>query len=688
VSDDRIDRGSYRPHLDGLRAVAVYLVVAFHAGASRLAGGFIGVDVFFVLSGYLVTNLLLRELDGPDGGRIDLARFYARRMRRLLPAAVVTLAATVVVFREVANPLQLDAAVDAIRAAALYVSNWYFIEQSTDYFAEDLTSSPVLHFWSLSVEEQFYFVWPLLLLGLHRLSRRFGTRQAAALRIAVAGLALASVSAALLLATSRPERAYFGTDTRAYQLLAGALLALSPMAAAAVGRRLRSPAVRTLAGTALLGALLVLATTWLDVGPVSRGVLTTVTTVALLIALEAGEGGLGRAVLSLPPVVYLGKISYGTYLWHWLVVIVLGLQFDLTPTQTLAVTAAVATGLASLSFQVLESPVRTSVRLDRSRRAVIAAGLAASLLVAVAVAPRVTEPSGGVVASSADSGVSAPGAIDEADEVADATVPAEALGVAFTDNFDYDACPSSGSTLCTLAEGEGLMAVVVGDSHAGVWATMLADLAQAEDMTLLGGLLSFCPWPRGIRYPGAGPDCYADQDDLFDRLLPEADPDIVFLSHRAFDDPNDPLQVRDVDAGLVGGAARDEAVAQRARETVQALVADGRTVVIFEPIPVAPTDLDPLACLSTATSHTASCRFLVQREPTPEDLVLRELDAAHEQVVSIDADRLTCPYLPICDPVLEGLVVRRDGNHLTATYARSLEDDIEAVLVAHGVLDG
>ena len=127
----------YRPHLDGLRAVAVYLVVAFHAGVARASGGFIGVDVFFVLSGYLVTGVLVRDLEGPDG-RIGLARFYARRARRLLPAAAVTLVVTAIVFGSIGGRVEVLDARNAIRAASLYVANWHFIAKSADYFAADL----------------------------------------------------------------------------------------------------------------------------------------------------------------------------------------------------------------------------------------------------------------------------------------------------------------------------------------------------------------------------------------------------------------------------------------------------------------------------------------------------------------------------------------------------------------------
>ena len=161
--DARVAPSVYRPHLDGLRAVAVYLVVLFHAGIGRFDGGFIGVDVFFVLSGFLVTQLLLRDLAG--AGSIRFARFYARRFRRLLPAAFVALVVTALLFVAV-DPVEALASVRSFQAAFLYSANWYFIGASTDYFGADVATNPVLHFWSLAVEEQFYLVWPLLLGGL------------------------------------------------------------------------------------------------------------------------------------------------------------------------------------------------------------------------------------------------------------------------------------------------------------------------------------------------------------------------------------------------------------------------------------------------------------------------------------------------------------------------------------------
>ncbi len=178
----------YRAHLDGLRAVAVYLVVLYHAGIVRFSGGFIGVDVFFVLSGYLVTQLLLRDLS--TQGNIRIARFYARRFRRLFPASFVALVVTAVVYSAIASRAEVASAVNAFKAAFLYSANWFFIRRSADYFATDVNTNPVIHFWSLAVEEQFYFVWPILLTAIVAATGRLRvqSRRATQLVVGIAGL--------------------------------------------------------------------------------------------------------------------------------------------------------------------------------------------------------------------------------------------------------------------------------------------------------------------------------------------------------------------------------------------------------------------------------------------------------------------------------------------------------------------
>src|SRR4051794_22386870 len=233
-----VSTAAYRPHLDGLRAVAVYLVVLFHAGAVRFAGGFIGVDVFFVLSGFLVTQLLLRDLAQES---IRFGRFYARRFRRLLPAAFVALIVTAVVFTAIARAGEVVDAVGSFKAAFLYVANWYFIHHSTGYFGADISENPVLQFWSLAIEEQFYLLWPLTLGGLFLVTRRIDrARRMQVIRTAVLAGAVASALWALSLRTPALTRAYYGTDPRPYELRAGALPAPPPAWAERARRYARS----------------------------------------------------------------------------------------------------------------------------------------------------------------------------------------------------------------------------------------------------------------------------------------------------------------------------------------------------------------------------------------------------------------------------------------------------------------
>ncbi|MFM7225674.1 MAG: acyltransferase family protein, partial [Actinomycetota bacterium] len=187
----------YRRHLDGLRTVAVVLVIAFHSGIDRLSGGFIGVDVFFVLSGFLVTGILVRDLGSGRG--VQWRRFYSRRVRRILPASVLTLVVTAVVYAAVASPLQQEDAFGGFRSAFLYIANWHFIQQSTDYFAADVDRNPVLHFWSLAVEEQFYLVWPFLFVGLCLATERIGRERWWMRRGVVLLAAVASAAAAVVI---------------------------------------------------------------------------------------------------------------------------------------------------------------------------------------------------------------------------------------------------------------------------------------------------------------------------------------------------------------------------------------------------------------------------------------------------------------------------------------------------------
>ncbi|HMS37995.1 MAG TPA: acyltransferase, partial [Arachnia sp.] len=305
------------PSLDGVRTVAVGLVIAFHLSVPGMGLGFAGVDVFFVLSGYLITAGLLRDV-GRDGGP-RYASFWQRRFKRLLPAAALALL-VVLAYATYLLPLHRRSAASwDVFWTALYVGNWHFMG-SGGYFASDGTPSLLLHMWSLAVEEQFYFAWPLLIGATALLARRLGRAERTVGWLGAVAVALiaASVSAlALLYDPASPDRAYMGTDTKAFEPLLGALLAIGLSRPAA-----RDWCARHARALTILGVVGAAASLPFLAGPspfyFRGGALALSLAVAALIAgLLAGPGTAVAHALGWAPVAYLGRISYGLYIWHW-----------------------------------------------------------------------------------------------------------------------------------------------------------------------------------------------------------------------------------------------------------------------------------------------------------------------------------------------------------------------------------
>jgi peptidoglycan/LPS O-acetylase OafA/YrhL len=343
----------HQPALDGIRACAVAGVLVFHARPDWLRGGFLGVDAFFVLSGFLITGLLLGERERT--GRIRLGPFWGRRARRLLPALLVVLVAVAVVSRYVLSAEELPGLrLDAL-AALGYVANWRMIFRGGDYFAQTAPASPLQHTWSLGIEEQFYLLWPLLVVLATLLRRR---ARAAIVTISLAGIAASTMASVLLYHPgSDPGRVYYGTDTRASALLVGCALA-----ALVSGRRVRPNWLLTLAA---LDAAALLACAWAgangdDAWLYQGGLTGLAVAVAVLIAhLTAAPDGIGARLLSLPPVAWLGRVSYGVYLWHW--PLFQWLNADRTHLSGVALFAArigVTVAIAAASFYLLEQPIR------------------------------------------------------------------------------------------------------------------------------------------------------------------------------------------------------------------------------------------------------------------------------------------------------------------------------------------
>jgi peptidoglycan/LPS O-acetylase OafA/YrhL/lysophospholipase L1-like esterase len=375
----------YLPGLDGLRAIAVLAVIAFHEQLSWAPGGLLGVGVFFTLSGYLITDLLLGQWR--RHGRLRLADFWLRRARRLLPALFVMLA-VVTAWVTVLDPSALSALRGADAAAAGYVSNWYYIASHASYFSRFAPPGPLDHLWSLAVEEQFYLVWPWLLwLGV----RCIPAQRAARLRwLALPTLLLAGVSTVVSLLLYHPgldpTRVYEGTDTRASGLLIGAALAMvwSSQRAEKAGRSVRIPLdAAGVMGLAVIGLMI-----W-RTGQYSpflyRGglVLLSVATAAVVAAVAAGGSRLGAA-LGWRPLRWLGVRSYGIYLWHYPVIVLTTPANSGEDLPRAAAQVAASVTLAALSWRFIEEPVRhgaigrlwaaTPLARHRGRLAAVATG--------------------------------------------------------------------------------------------------------------------------------------------------------------------------------------------------------------------------------------------------------------------------------------------------------------------------
>lgn len=651
----------FRLDIQALRALAVMLVLVFHAWPNALPAGYVGVDVFFVISGYLITGLLYREL--AHQGRIDFARFYIRRFRRLMPAASVVILVTMLLsFLLEPAFRQPDTAMEGL-ASALYWQNWLLASRATDYLAAENVLGPLTHFWSLSIEEQFYLFWPLALLGagLVARSRGWGLRPIAI--TVIAALSLASLASSFWLARANDPAAYFVTHTRIWELGLGALVALIPNPA------VRQGAARWISAVALI--VIIASACLIPKSAAFPGVIALAPTLATAVFIVAGAGlgsGAFRGVLASRPVQLVGDASYSIYLWHW------PLLYFATLGQTQApglgqglVLVAVSIVIGWSSRLWIEEPFR--YRRGGSgfgKRSALAATMA-GLLVSVGGAWLVYSHARTQIDAWADfaPGSDYPGGLVLLEAAAEPPLrePVPPL-VALKDDIPvvYERGCHVGRRaaepeVCVLEQGdEGAPKVVlVGDSHAANWVPAMRGASAQQGWTLISITKSACAPTRdpGVPIGPVAESCVAWTGATLERVR-ELKPDLVVIGRSRRGGDFLANRSEGWSKGLVSSLT----------SILEELASASRHVAIFADTPRMP--FDPATCLAQQPSCDAE---LAETDDPPDALV--EAAGQVPGVLVLDLRAMVCPA-GRCPAVIGNVVVWRDNHHLTSTYSRSL----------------
>lgn len=665
VSAANTERATRIAALDGLRALAVLLVIAFHSGPSGVPGGFIGVDVFFVLSGFVITRKLL--LERQKTGSISLPKFWFGRVARLIPASLVVIVATAVAFSLVATPVErFDVRSDG-GASLWYSANWHFIIEARQYFQDSVDSSPFLHMWSLSVEEQFYIAWPLLLTGLFAIGWLRSSKRWWLGTLAVAATAWQVVASQAL----SFERVYYGTDTRAYQLLLGAVAADWLLRSGT--DRLRVIVRRSGPLLAPIGLVAVLVAALVDgPDPLQRGWIAAVGALLLIVPLAEQRGGVVGDVLSLRPVVHIGDVSYGMYLWHWPIIVVAARLWIVGPAGLLALGAAGSYVLAHTSREILERPIidwaKRQMGSPRRIRAGLLGAVGSLLVVLLLVLPVALGDRVPLLRARPADGLA--GVAQDAPVLLTRTPVPPDLGRTPVEGFAADGVCINESIIdssCRFNVAEGPTVLLVGDSHAGDLYPMMAQLAEQREFSLHAVIVAGCPWQTGLRYVEFDSDTCRDAQQALADLVDRLQPDIVVLASHPYLEPGFEIAGRTTpetdDQDLV------DIVRAETAATISALGAPDRRLVVVEPRPSSP--FDPPSCLSGATI-LEECAFLAGSQSVTEAIMLRELATELGTFSTVDLLDLVCPRYPVCDPIIEGTLVRYDRDHLYAGFAQSI----------------
>lgn len=685
-----------RKDIEGLRAVATFLVLPYHAGLMLFPGGFVGVDVFFVISGFVITGQLMKEVDRT--GKVSLMRFYARRAKRLLPASSVVLAATAVMTWLWVPKIRWETTGGDIAASALYFVNWRLADRSVDYLAEDVTPSAVQHYWSLAVEEQYYFIWPILLLLAVMAATKFNIRRKKVMLVGLAVVAVPSFIYAVYASSANPEPAYFATTTRMWEFTIGAFVAIL---AVRLDRMPRGLAI----GLAWFGLVMIVVSGRIYeadmIWPGAYAALPTVGT-GLVIAAGVAAGRAGPvSILGNRFMLFIGYLTYSLYLWHWPLLIVAREHFGGISVKFGLAIIVFTVVPAWLTFKLIENPIRNNALVSRSPKVALSLGVnftllgvVAGLALMVALSQAVTDDgSGGGSAwvpgatslpdrttsssptGNTESSRPVPGA--PVDSVTGEITPDPLQAPKDTPDLYAEGCqvvPESAKPVtCTYgpANAETQIAIV-GDSHAAQWVPALELLSAQNGWRVTTYTKSSCQFTSAVTSHDGQPyqKCADWGGNVIDELTKDK-PDLVITSGQRSTalDPDGDLSEDVMQAGLVDAWTQ--------------LKDAGIKVVVLADTPQ--TGMQVYSCVAENPDKLTKCTYNRAEGVRKSGVEVQSKAAKEARVPFLNLNYWICPTEE-CAPVIGNVLVYRQGSHITKTYIESLAPRLEEALIKARVI--